>query len=142
MYGIYFELARDENDVWQGLFIPASMVGTSVIPPTLAYRSLTGTRRAYSIVQNKEFGLHPAAAPSTAKLISDEIGQLDGLSVFLTDPLSDPSRTLRAYGPIQVSTVDQLNLLETPTRIPADLADRIRGVRESMNLPKLPGNQS
>ncbi|QIG57927.1 hypothetical protein SEA_PAULODIABOLI_242 [Microbacterium phage PauloDiaboli] len=145
MYAIYFEFARESDKaVYQCLFIPATPIGASVIPPTFGYKELSpaNPRRAWNLVSNNSYALDGIIAGDMVSLMDRELKQFEGLSTYMTSVLSDPAwKTVGAF-PVEVLSGDLLTLKEKSTRMPPPLNARIKNLRSQKGFPDLPGAAS
>src|SRR6185437_2841871 len=92
-YGVYLEYADDQPPrewIYQGLFIPASSMGSKTTSPMYAYRqrTITHARRTWSIVRNTEYAYKDTDSDSAA--IELAIGQFEGISSYIASVLADP----------------------------------------------------
>jgi hypothetical protein len=142
MYAIYFEFGRGD-DVYQCLFIPSTSIGAHTIKPTFAYKELTAirSRRVWEVKTNSTYRLSSEVPRDTADVMSHELDQLLGLSVYMTSILVAPDWVIKGTFPVEVSTTDLLALKEKEDRMPPDLNARIKTIRDQKGFSPLPTNR-
>ncbi len=138
-YAIYFEFGRD-TDVYQCLFIPATSLGGAVIQPTFAYKELTEARgrRVWQVAVNPGYAITTVLPADVTDLMKHEILQLEGLSVYMTSVIIDPQWSTTGSFPVEVSTSDLLALKDNPKKVPVDLSNRIKTLRDTQGFPPFP----
>lgn len=142
MYAIYFEFTREHDKaIYQCLFMPATPIGASVIPPIFGYKELSpaNPRRAWNLVANNGYSMDGIKPADMHGLMDRELKQFEGLSTYMTSVISDPDwKTVGAF-PVEVQSGDLLSLKEKPTRMPVPLNTRIKSLRSQKGFPELPG---